>query len=130
MPIMRLCMSAIRSIMVAICCCIAVPAAPQPWPERRGVRGVLPIGVAKRRQGLTLLTLRQPHVHQHQDGEHEQRQQRRPLQQKPEQDQDKPGVLRVPQPGVWAGDGQGLLLLRLIEHSPSRGQQDEPAADE
>lgn len=91
--------------------------------ERRRVRRITTIDLAKFRRDFSLLPVCEPHIHYYQDGEHEQGQQGRPLKQEPDHNKDEAHVLPVAQVGRGASGGERLRPLRLVEHIPGGGKQ-------
>ena len=104
--------------------------SPQTREEGRGRSGVPCVGVAELGPDLALLSMRQAHVHPHEDREHRERQDRRPLDQEPQHDQDEPRVVGVAHVRTGARGGQPVGLLGRVEHPPGGCQQDESSGDE
>src|SRR5581483_12080079 len=86
-------------------------------PSRRRLRIDVPC-VADLSCDLPLLAVGQPDVYRHKHWKHREGEKRRPLQKKPNHDDDERSVLRMPDAGVRASRGQCPGLLGFVEHSP------------
>jgi hypothetical protein len=69
-------------------------------------------------------------VHRDENRKHREREDRRPLQQEAEHHQDETDILGMTDVTIGARRRQPAVLLRVVEHAPSRGDQDESAAYE
>src|SRR5271166_5428376 len=98
--------------------------------EPRHPLHVVAIRVAERGERLTFLDPGEPPIHEHQDWEHRQGEDRRPLQQKPEHDEDEAVVLRMPNTRVDAGVSQSFLALCAVERLPAIRDQPKAGTDE
>src|SRR5712691_5487367 len=102
----------------------------QTRPEAWRALGVLLPDPAKLRTDFALLAMCKSNVHGHQNRKHDQRDKRRPLEQEPEHDCDKPDVLWMAHISIGPGRCELTLTLGGVEHTPRCGEEQESSKNQ